>query len=130
MRRLAPLAALALATALLVGCGGSSPDEAGTGGGAQPHGSASPTPAGATARHCRSGKAGVTGLTATGTTCTEARHLMLGWTHSSACRPAEGASRAGCPALSYRCLATATDRGWSVGCAKPGRSIAFTARRG
>ncbi|MGN6274388.1 MAG: hypothetical protein ACTHNP_00450 [Solirubrobacterales bacterium] len=128
MRRAIPLAALALVAGLLVGCGGSSSKESSTGTGAQPRGG-STAPAGATVRHCRSGKAGVTGLTATGTTCTEARHLMLGWTHSSACRPPQGASRAGCPAFSYRCMATATARGWSVGCAQPGRAISFTARR-
>jgi len=128
MRRAIPLAALALAAALLLGCGGSSSDESSTGG-AQPHGGTRTAPAGAAVSHCHSGEAGVIGLTATGTTCTEARHLMLGWTRSSACRPAAGPSRSSCPALSYRCLATATDRGWSVSCAKPGRSIAFTARR-
>jgi hypothetical protein len=127
MRRVASLAAFALAAALLLGCGSSS-SESSTGGGAQSP-ATSAAPAGASVRHCRSGEAGVTGLTATGTTCTEARHLMLGWTHSSACRPPTGASRSSCPALSYRCLATATGRGWSVSCAKPGRSIAFTARR-
>jgi hypothetical protein len=127
MRRTAPLAVLALVAALLLGCGGSS-SESSTGGGAQSPGT-STAPAGATAQPCHSGKADVTGLKATGTTCTEARHLMLGWTHSSACRPPQGASRSSCPALSYRCLATATDRGWSVSCAKPGRAIAFTARR-
>lgn len=126
MRRATPLAVLAVAAALLLGCGGSS-SESSTSGGGQPHGGTAP--AGATARSCRSGEAGVTGLKATGTTCTEARHLMLGWTHSSACQPRQGASRSSCPALSYRCLATATDRGWSVSCAKPGRAIAFSARR-
>lgn len=128
MRRTAPLAVLALIAGLLLGCGGSS-SESSTGG-TQSHGGTSTGPAGATARDCNPGEAGVTGLTATGTTCTEARHLMLGWTHSSACRPPKGASRSSCPALSYRCLATATDRGWSVSCSKPGRAIAFTARRG
>jgi hypothetical protein len=126
MRRAAPLALLVLAAALLLGCGSSSKESSGA---AQPQTGASTGPAGASVRHCHSGEAGVTGLTATGTTCTEARHLMLGWTHSSACQPATGASRSSCPALSYRCLAAATDRGWSVSCAKPGRSIAFTARR-
>lgn len=128
MRRAAPLAVLALVAALLLGCGGSSSDSS-TGGGTQSQTGTSTSPAGASVQHCRSGEAGVTELKATGTTCTEARHLMLGWTHSSACRPAQGASRASCPALSYRCLATATGRGWSVSCAKPGRSIAFTVRR-
>jgi hypothetical protein len=128
MRHAAQLAVLPLAAALLLGCGSSS-SESSTGGGAQSQGGTSTAPAGATARSCRSGEAGVTGLKATGTTCTEARHLMLGWTQSSACRPPQGASRASCPALSYRCLATATDRGWSVSCAKPGRAIAFSVRR-
>jgi hypothetical protein len=129
MRRAAPLVTLALAAALLLGCGSSSSDESSTGGGTQSQSGTPTAPAGATARHCRSGEPGVRDLTVTGTTCTEARHLMLGWTHSSACRPPTGASRSSCPALSYRCLATATDRGWSVSCAKPGRSISFTARR-
>jgi hypothetical protein len=128
MRRTAPVAVLSLFAALLLGCGGSS-SESSTGDGTQPHGGTATAPAGATARSCRSGEAGVTGLKATGATCTEARHLMLGWTHSSACRPPQGASRSSCPALSYRCLATATDRGWSVSCAKPGRAIAFSVRR-
>jgi hypothetical protein len=128
MRRAAPLAVLALVAALLLGCGGSS-SESSTGGGAQPQTETSTGPAGASVQQCRSGEAGVTGLKATGTTCTEARHLMLGWTHSSACRPPQGASRSSCPALSYRCLATATDRGWSVSCAKPDRAIAFSVRR-
>lgn len=129
MRRAAPLAVLALVAALLLGCGSSSSQESSTGGGAQPQGGTSTAPAGATALSCSSGEASVTGLKATGTTCTEARHLMLGWTHSSACRPPQGASRSSCPALSYRCLATATDRGWSVSCSKPGRAIAFSVRR-
>jgi len=127
MRRAAPFAVLALAAALL-GCGSSSSGESSTGLSAQTQGT-STAPAGATAQPCRSGETGVTGLKATGTTCTEARHLMLGWTHSSACRPPQGASRSSCPALSYRCLATATDRGWSVSCSKPGRAIAFSVRR-
>lgn len=127
MRRAAPLAVLALAATLLLGCGGSS-SESSTGGGAQSQGTTT-APAGATAQSCHSGEASVTGLKATGTTCTEARHLMLGWTHSSACQPPKGASRSSCPALSYRCLATATDRGWSVSCSKPGRAIAFSVRR-
>jgi hypothetical protein len=127
MRRAAPLAVLALVAGLLLGCGSSS--DSSTDGGAQSHGNAS-APAGAMVRHCRTGEAGVTGLTATGTTCAEARHLMLDWTQSSACRPPTGASRSSCSALSYRCLAAASERGWSVSCAKPGRAIAFSVRRG
>ncbi len=44
------------------------------------------------------------------------------------CRPPEGASRWGCSVGSYRCQGVITDRGWSVSCAKPGRSIAFRVR--
>lgn len=44
------------------------------------------------------------------------------------CKPAEGASRWGCSVGSYRCQGVVTDRGWSVSCAKPGRSISFRVR--
>lgn len=44
------------------------------------------------------------------------------------CKPAEGASRWGCSVGSYRCQGVVTGRGWSVSCAKPGKSIAFTVR--
>lgn len=128
MRLATPLAVLALAAGLLAGCGGSSPESSTETGRARAGGQAAP--AGAAARSCHAGEAGVEGLAATGATCTEARHVMLGWTHSGVCRPAAGASRASCRALSYVCLAAATGRGWSVSCSKPGRSIAFTVRRG
>lgn len=45
-----------------------------------------------------------------------------------ACEPPAGASRWGCSVGSYRCQGVVTDRGWSVSCAKPGRSIAFRIR--
>jgi hypothetical protein len=129
MRLAVPLV-LVLAAAPLGGCGGSGSGPVDSSTAATPRHGASTAPASASLHSCRSGEAGVSGLRAAGTTCTEARHLMLGWTHSSACRPPAGASRASCPALSYRCIATATDRGWSVSCWKPGRAIGFTARRG
>jgi len=44
------------------------------------------------------------------------------------CKPPGGASRWGCSVGSYRCQGVVTDRGWSVSCAKPGRSIAFRVR--
>lgn len=44
------------------------------------------------------------------------------------CRPPRGASRWGCSVGSYRCQGVVTGRGWSVSCAKPGRSIAFRVR--
>jgi len=48
------------------------------------------------------------------------------WQESPDCRHPAGASRWGCSVGPYRCQAVVTDRGWSVDCAKPGRSIAFT----
>lgn len=47
---------------------------------------------------------------------------------SGDCEPPRGASRWGCSVGAYRCQGVVTDRGWSVSCAKPGRSIAFTVR--
>lgn len=44
------------------------------------------------------------------------------------CQPPEGASRWGCSVGVYRCQGVVTGRGWSVSCAKPGRSIAFRVR--
>jgi hypothetical protein len=48
------------------------------------------------------------------------------WIASASCKHPPGASRWGCSVGPYRCQAVVTDRGWSVDCAKPGRSIAFT----
>lgn len=44
------------------------------------------------------------------------------------CKPPKGASRWGCSVGSYRCQGVVTGRGWSVSCARPGRSIAFRVR--
>jgi hypothetical protein len=49
------------------------------------------------------------------------------WEAKPDCAHPRGASRWGCSVGPYRCQAVVTDRGWSVSCAKPGRSIAFTA---
>jgi hypothetical protein len=48
------------------------------------------------------------------------------WIESPSCGHPRGASRWGCSVGPYRCQAVVTDRGWSVDCAKPGRSIGFT----
>jgi hypothetical protein len=40
------------------------------------------------------------------------------------------ASRSACTVGRYRCLTVTTGRGFAVGCALPGRSISFVARRG
>lgn len=100
MRLATTLASLALAAALLFGCGGSdnstttTPDKA-----EGPPASANP-PASA--------------------------KIRASWEASPACKHPQGASRWGCTIGSYRCQAVVTDRGWAVDCAKPGRSLAFT----
>jgi hypothetical protein len=48
---------------------------------------------------------------------------------SEGCRRPPGASRWGCSVGAYRCQAVVSGRGWSVSCAQPGESIAFTVRR-
>jgi hypothetical protein len=89
----------------------------------------STAPAGASAHACVLNAGGAEGLRATAVSCGEARRVALGWRRSDACAPAGGASRAACTVRSYRCLATSTARGFTVGCSRPGRSLAFTVRR-
>ena len=91
--RAAPLAILALAAALLGGCGGS--------------------------EETTSPAAGVDSTA----------KIRAAWERSPDCRHPRGASRWGCSVGAYRCQGVVTGRGWSVDCAKPGRSIAFTVRR-
>jgi hypothetical protein len=57
---------------------------------------------------------------------TSAARVRAAWAGSPSCKRPKGASRWGCSVAPYRCQAVVTDRGWSVDCAKPGRSIAFT----
>ncbi|HEX8050774.1 MAG TPA: hypothetical protein VF504_04845 [Solirubrobacterales bacterium] len=130
MKAAAPLVVLALVGALLLGCGGSSSEETGSAPGAPGRAKSSTAPAGAAAVRCPAAGARAAGLRATGAGCAEARRVMTGWLRQHDCRPRPGSSRSSCPVGSYRCLATATDRGWSVGCAEPGRSIGFSFRRG
>jgi len=54
--------------------------------------------------------------------------LRAAFLRSPDCRHPQGASRWGCPIGPYGCQAVVTDRGWSVSCSKPGRSVAFTVR--
>jgi hypothetical protein len=58
------------------------------------------------------------------------RAVRSAWERNPGCRHPAGASRWGCSVGAYRCQAVVTERGWSVDCARPGRSIAFTVRRG
>jgi hypothetical protein len=91
MRLAAPLAVLALAAALLVGCGGS--DET------------------------------TTSRSLDGSS--SAFEVRSAWEQAPDCRHPRGASRWSCSVVPFRCQGVVTDRGWSISCAKPGRSVAF-----
>lgn len=58
------------------------------------------------------------------------REIRAAWERKPSCKHPQGASRWGCTVGSYRCQGVVTDRGWSISCAKPGRSVSFTVRRG
>ena len=129
MRFAAPLAIVALAAALLAGCGSSSDGSDGAGSTAAPKGSGSSAPAGASARACAVDASGASGLRVTAVSCGKGQKTVLAWQRNGSCKPAAGGSQAGCSVSGYRCVATATDRGLAVSCARPGHSIAFTAKR-
>jgi hypothetical protein len=103
------------------GCGDSSDDSSMPGA----HPGTPTAPAGGSFRNCG---AGGERLGVVGADCATARRVATRWSGSRRCRPPGGASRAGCSVGPYRCLATASGRGWSVSCAKAGSSIAFTVR--
>lgn len=130
MRLATPLAIVALAAVLLAGCGGSSSSSTGasTGTGASGSG-APPAPVGAAARNCDTRAVDAEGLRAVGVSCGAARKVMYGWQLLGACAPPSAASRTSCTVRSFRCLSGRTDRGVVVGCSRPGKSIAFVAKR-
>lgn len=103
MRLLTTFAFLALAAALLLGCGGSSDSTTTT----TPDRDGKPPPSAKPAATAK---------------------VRAAWESSPSCKHPQGASRWGCSIGSYRCQAVVTDRGWSVDCAKPGHSIAFTVK--
>lgn len=128
--RLASAIAIVALAALLGGCGSSS--ESGSDSGstsAAPKASGSGAPAGASAQACVLNVDGASGLRVTGISCGKGQKTAIAWQREASCRPAAGDSQAGCTVGGYRCIATATDRGLAVSCARPGRSIAFTAKR-
>jgi hypothetical protein len=135
IRLAAPLVIVAFAALLLGGCGGSSSDEGSMpdvtiqGGKAPPGADTSGAPVGAAARSCDTDTVDVEELRATGVSCGQARQVMYGWQRASSCAGSSGASRSACTSRSYRCLSTRTDRGLAVSCSRPGRSIAFIAKR-
>lgn len=59
---------------------------------------------------------------------TSTAQLRAAWERSPACQRPQGASRWGCSVGGYRCQGVVTDRGYSISCSKPGRSVAFTVR--
>jgi len=59
-----------------------------------------------------------------------ALEVRAAWERAPDCKHPRGASRWGCSVGPYRCQGVVTDRGWSISCAKPGRSIAFVVHRG
>jgi hypothetical protein len=67
-----------------------------------------------------------TGAAAAEAPAKEARAAFIA---EPSCQRPAGASRWGCSIPSYRCQAVVTDRGWSVSCSRPGRSVAFVLRR-
>jgi hypothetical protein len=129
MRLATPLAIVALAAALLGGCGGSSGDGSDSDTTTAPRASGSSAPAGATAKSCPTRSADAKDLRATGLGCKQGRQLMEEWTHSESCAAPPDSSRSSCSLGPYRCLAAATDRGLTVSCARSGQSVAFTVKR-
>lgn len=130
MRLAVAIATVLVSAALLSACGGSGDgSEASTD--PQPRTRSATAPAGATAHECEGGAGAKAKLRATGLPCTEALGLVAAWERADGCAPAAGASRSACEITGgYRCLSVVTDRGVAVSCARPGRSIAFTAKRG
>lgn len=122
MRLATAIAIAAVAAALLAGCGDSSDDDTGTG--------AKSAPAGASAKSCPAQDSGTRDLRATGLDCQVARQVAHDWAASEGCAAPANSSRSSCTLGPYRCLATATDRGLTVSCARSGQSVAFTVKRG
>lgn len=128
MRLALPIVLLALAAALVAGCGDSGEDS-GLGGSKGTEANDSSAPAGAAAQACALDVGGTQNLRAAGVSCGEAQRVALGWQRGGACALPAGTSRSGCSVRSYRCLAAVTDRGLAVSCGRPGRSVAFLAPR-
>jgi hypothetical protein len=122
--------AWALAVALLaafaaIGCGSS-----GSGSSSGERSQDGRAPQGAKAHTCAASTRGVGELRVTGVACSAAVGVAGGWAAKGSCAMPKTASRGSCTVGRYRCLAAATERGLTVSCARPGRSISFIARRG
>jgi hypothetical protein len=57
-----------------------------------------------------------------------AKQVRADFVAEPSCKRPPGASRWGCSVDPYRCQAVVTDRGWSVSCSEPGRSVSFLIR--
>jgi hypothetical protein len=124
MRLAATIPIIALAALATAGCG--SGGEGMATDSTQGHTGA---PVGASARSCETHALDAGALRATGVSCGRARQVMYGWQRARGCSAPAGASRSACQTRSYRCLATRTDRGVAVSCARAGESIAFFSGR-
>jgi len=54
--------------------------------------------------------------------------IRAAWQRNPDCQRPPGASRWGCSVGAYRCQGVVSDRGWSISCSRPGRSVHFTVR--
>jgi hypothetical protein len=119
----AAILTVALLATMTNGCGSSGTE-------AEVEGSTkSASPPGASVRRCAGTSASLRGPRVTGASCATGRQVVAGWTSKKACATRAGDSRTSCSVGGYRCLATATERGLAVSCARPGRSISFVAKR-
>jgi hypothetical protein len=78
---------------------------------------------------CGGSGAGTTGGAPAGDGDISTHQIRVAWEGEPSCKRPQGASRWGCSVGDYRCQGVVTDRGWSVSCSRPGRSVAFTVRR-
>ena len=121
------LCLLTLAATFAAGCGSSSDDESGT-----TTGKATPSnaaPPGASAESCGNTTVkGTSQLQVTGIGCPVGRGIVASWSNNDSC--AANVSRPACTVYrGYRCIGTRVDAGLAVSCARPGRSLSFTAQR-
>jgi hypothetical protein len=74
------------------------------------------------------GSSGETTGTGAASTAETTAQVRAAWQQNPDCRRPPGASRWGCSVGAYRCQGVVSDRGWSISCSRPGRSVHFTVR--